>query len=204
MWPHVKCVFLWSYNLRTFKSLLLKGIQWAEAENSRDFWSFRSSLCAGSKWLHSFTSCRDWGRAKIRPWHRINSSGLSKPTSRITRKYATSFYLNTSLAETCIRLLTGNFLLKSYSSVACCVVSSSSELIFFPKLAWASLDSLNERWGIDKEIKWERIGLRIQEMDSLHVLGHDNFPNSLSTHISFFFFKFLQSLLFYWLLKTEV
>lgn len=134
MWPHVKCVFLWSYNLRTFKSLLLKGIQWAEAENSRDFWSFRSSLCAGSKWLHSFISCRDWGRAKIRPWHRINSSGLSKPTSRITRKYATSFYLNTSLAETCIRLLTGNFLLKSYSSVACCVVSSSSELIFFPSL----------------------------------------------------------------------
>lgn len=40
----------------------------------------------------------------------------------------------------------------------------------FSKLAWATLDGLTERWGVDQETKSERIGLGIQDMDPLHVL----------------------------------
>ena len=67
-------------------------------------------------------------------------------------------------------MLTGSFLLRGYSSVTYCVTSSSSELICFSKLAWATLDVLTERWGVDQETKSERTGLGIQDMDSLHVL----------------------------------
>lgn len=83
--------------------------------------------------FYSFSLFRGWSIAKIRSWHLINYSRLSKQIENVPPR----LQMPTSADS-----LQG-FLLKSSSSMVHCIVSPSSELIFFPKLAWISLDGLN-------------------------------------------------------------
>lgn len=71
--------------------------------------------------------------AWIGSWHQINSSRPSKQIENVQP------HLQIPIFSYSLQ----GFLLKSYSSIVYDIVSPSWELIFFPKLAWLSLDGLN-------------------------------------------------------------
>ena len=74
MWPHVNVYFYGPIISGLFNLCCLKASSELERRTPEVSDHLEAVTCAGSKWLHSFTSCRDWDRAKLKPWHQINPS----------------------------------------------------------------------------------------------------------------------------------